>query len=77
METPTFIQPFGVRWITVLFTGMKAIKGTCHSRVVYNAICLPNRDIGLIYICKDGFELTFLALNASLDLFPQDFSQAN
>ena len=47
---------------------------TCHSRVVYIAICLPNKDIGLIYLCKDGIELTYPAFSASLELFLKFFS---
>ena len=49
---------------------------TCHSRVVYIAICLPNKDIGLIYFSKDVPEPTFLAFSASLGFFPQVFSGA-
>ena len=30
-----------------------------------------------MYLCKDVLEITFLALNASLDLFDQVFPQAN
>ena len=78
IETSTFIMLFGCLDQFLVHRDADNKGSTCHSKVVYIfAISPPKRDIGLLYLCKDVLEITFLALSTSLDLLLQVFLWAN